>query len=91
MKLQSNNISRFLFRNLGGFKNSITNILLFILNSEIKSNGTLKRKSPIFIPGYKRESIGKQLIQLQLCVLKTDFQGLRTIGPFLLHQVLSDQ
>lgn len=32
-----NNISRFLYKNVGGLKNSITNILLLILNSEVKS------------------------------------------------------
>lgn len=36
-KLQNNNVSRFLYKNLGGLKNSITNILLLILNSKVKS------------------------------------------------------
>lgn len=39
-----NNTSRFLYKNLGGLKNSITNTLLFILNSEGKAKWCSKDK-----------------------------------------------
>lgn len=61
-KLQNNNKSRFLCKNLCELKNSIANILLFILNSEIKLKWYSEEKLTIFILKYMRQSIGKWLI-----------------------------
>ena len=50
-----------------------------------------KRNSPIFITGYMRESRAKQLVQLQLCVLKTNLQGMCPIDLLSSHPILWDQ
>lgn len=57
-------LSRFRYKILGALKNSITNILLSIWNSELKFKCYSQdmKHLPIFILGYRRESVGNQLI-----------------------------
>lgn len=63
-KIQNNDVSRFLYKILGGLKNSITNMyftICFKFRTEIQML-LLGQEKLIFLLGYMRESMGNQLI-----------------------------
>lgn len=84
-------LAGFSSKNVGGLKNSITNTLLFILNSEGKAKWCSKDKRNFCTWVYER--INRETVnpQLQFCVLQTNLQRLYPIDPLQLHPILSDQ